>query len=95
MYESEQPEGIILVSKDKKKRVITGDIYALFQAVRRKQCLQMIENKSAMDWFGEMERTYPDIEVFSFDKNDKVSRAPSTADKGSEGSLQVVEVVIP
>ena len=55
----------------------------------------MMEHKSAMDWFDEMKRTYPDIEVFSFDMDDKVSRAPSTADKGSEGLRQVVEVVTP
>ena len=55
----------------------------------------MIEHKSATDWFDEMKRTYPDIEVFTFDMDDKVSRALSTADKESEGLRQVVEVVTP
>ena len=69
--------------------------HELRAGMARKQCLQMMEHKSAMDWFDEMKRTYPDIEVFSFDVDDKVSRAPSTADKGSEGLRQVVEVVTP
>jgi hypothetical protein len=55
----------------------------------------MIEHKRAMDWFDEMKSTYAEVEVFCIDMNDKLSRGASIADKGSEGSRQVVAVVTP